>query len=178
MNLITSVSLSLTLAYEPAERGAMTRPPRRRNAPLISPREVTYILAVAAIVGAFTLGVFYLGMAAGQDVDYARTQAVATLTLAQLAYLLNCRFLFGSSLTLGVLRGNRVLPWSALLLIALQAGFTYLPFMNTVFGSRPLSAVDWVMPVVASALVFLIAEVLKRPLIGRPQPAAVTVASA
>ena len=177
VNLITSVSLSLTLAYEPAEYGVMTRPPRRRNAPLISPREVIYILAVAAMVGALTLGMFYLGLAAGRDIEYARTQAVATLTLAQLAYLLNCRFLFGSSLTLGVLRGNRILPWSALLLIMLQAGFTYLPFMNSIFGSRPLSAVDWIMPVVASVVVFLIAEALKRPLIGRPRSAAVTVGS-
>lgn len=176
--LVTGVSLSLVLAYEPADAGVMSRPPRPPGEPLLTRRPLLYVLVVSVLMGSVTLAVFYLATGSGADVATARTQAVATLAFAQLAYLLNCRFLFGSSLTPRVLRGNRLLLWAALLLIALQAAFTYIPFLNGVFGSTPLALAEWAAPLVASALVFLIAEVFKRPLIGRPQPAAVTVASA
>ena len=165
--LVTGVSLSLVLAYEPADAGTMSRPPRAPGEPLLTRRPLLYVLVVSVLMGSVALAVFYLSAGSGADVATARTQAVATLAFAQLAYLLNCRFLFGSSLTPRVLRGNRLLPWAALLLIGLQAAFTYIPFLNAVFGSTPLVLGEWAAPVVASIIVFLIAEVLKRPLIGR-----------
>ena len=165
--LVTGVSLSLVLAYEPADAGAMSRPPRPPGEPLLTRRPLLYVLVVSVLMGSVTLAVFYLAIGSGADLATARTQAVATLAFAQLAYLLNCRFLFGSSLTPRVLRGNRLLLWAALLLIVLQAAFTYIPFLNAVFGSTPLGLAEWAAPLAASVVVFLIAEALKRPLIGR-----------
>jgi magnesium-transporting ATPase (P-type) len=83
------------------------------------------------------------------------------LALGQLAYLLNCRFLSGSSITLGVFRGNPVIWWSAAALIALQLIYTYLPFMNDLFGSRPLAIWSWGLPVELSVVIFFAVEVLK-----------------
>ena len=39
---------------------------------------------------------------------------------------------------------------SAAALIALQLVYTYVPFMNELFGSRPLAAWSWILPVVLS----------------------------
>ena len=61
------------------------------------------------------------------------------LALGQLAYLLNCRFMSRSSITLEVLRGNRTVWLSAGALLVLQALFTYVPVMNTLFESQPLA---------------------------------------
>jgi len=161
VNMITAVTLSLALAYEPAEPGIMSRPPRAPGGSLIAPRELGFVLVVSLLIGGATLTVFELVAASGYDVGVARTQAVAMLALGQLAYLFNCRFLSRSSLTLDVLRGNRVVWWSALALIVLQLIYTYAPFMNDLFGSRPLPARDWILPIVLSIAIFLAVEALK-----------------
>ena len=119
------------------------------------------MLLVSLLIGGATLGVFYSVVATGVDIDYARTEAVAMLALGQLAYLLNCRFLSRSSLTPAVLRGNPVVWWSALALIVLQLIYTYVPFMNDLFGSRPLAIWSWAVPLVLSVVIFLAVEVLK-----------------
>ena len=92
------------------------------------------------------------------------------LALGQLAYLLNCRFLSRSSLTLDVLRGNRAVWWSALALIVLQLIYTYVPFMNTLFDSRPLDAVAWLLPLALSIVIFFVVEALKTMLRARVTP--------
>lgn len=161
VNMVTAVTLSLALAYEPAEAGIMTRPPRRPGGSIISLRELGFVLTVSLLIGGATLAIFGLVVAAGHDVDYARTEAVTMLALGQLAFLFNCRFLSRSSLTPEILRGNRVIWWSALALVVLQLIYTYVPFMNTLFDSRPLAAQDWLLPLALSIVIFLVVEVLK-----------------
>jgi magnesium-transporting ATPase (P-type) len=161
VNMVTALSLSLALAYEPAERGIMTRPPRRPGGSLVSGGELGFVLIVSVLIGGATLGVFYGVAASGADIAYARTEAVAMLALGQLAYLFNCRFLSRSSLTVDVLRGNPVIWWSALALVVLQLIYTYVPFMNDLFESRPLAVWSWVLPLVLSIAIFLAVEVLK-----------------
>ncbi|MGB4779215.1 HAD-IC family P-type ATPase [Microbacterium sp.] len=161
VNMVTAITLSLALAYEPAERGIMTRPPRAPGGSIISARELGFVLVVSLLIGGATLAVFALSLGRGTDLGVARTEAVTMLALGQLAFLLNCRFLSRSSLTTDVLRGNPVIWWSALALIVLQLLYTYLPFMNGLFGSEPLDAVGWLLPIGMSVVVFLAVEGLK-----------------
>ena len=97
----------------------------------------------------------------GLTLPLARTEAVTMLALGQLAYLLNCRFLGRSSLTLDVFRGNPAIGWSALALIVFQLIYTYVPFMNALFGSEPLTVGGWLLPIAFSVGIFLAVEVLK-----------------
>lgn len=161
VNMVTAVTLSLALAYEPAERGIMRRPPRPTGGPIISGTELAFVLSVSAVIGGAAMGVFYVVAATGVDVNYARTQAVLMLALGQMAYLLNCRFMSRSSITLDVLRGNRMVWISIGALLVLQLLFTYVPIMNTLFQSRPLAASAWIAPVVLSVVIFFVVEALK-----------------
>ncbi len=161
VNMVTAVTLSLALAYEPAERGIMDRPPRPPGGTLISIRELGFVLIVSLLIGGATLAVFWLAEAATGDTGYARTQAVAMLAVGQLAYLFNCRFLGRSSFTIDIFRGNGVVWASAGALLLLQLIYTYVPFMNDLFGSEPLDARGWVAPVVLSAAIFVAVEGLK-----------------
>jgi len=161
VNMVTAVTLSLALAYEPAERGIMQRAPRKSGGPIINAQELAFVLIVSFIIGGATMGVFY-GVAAGDvDVSYARTEAVLMLALGQLAYLLNCRFMSRSSVTLDVFRGNRMIWISAGALMVLQLLFTYVPVMNTLFESQPLAATSWILPIVLSVVIFFAIEILK-----------------
>ncbi|MCR2791531.1 HAD-IC family P-type ATPase [Microbacterium sp. zg.Y625] len=161
INMVTGITLSLALAYEPAERGIMTRPPRAPGGSLVNGRELGFVLVVSALIGGAALALFYSVAATGVDIAYARTEAVTMLALGQLAYLFNCRFLTRSSLTPDVLRGNRVIWWSAGALIAVQLVYTYAPFMNDLFGSRPLTLQSWLLPIALSIVIFLAVEGLK-----------------
>lgn len=161
VNMVTSITLSLALAYEPAERGIMSRPPRPPGGSLLPARELGFVLSVSALIAGATLGVFYVILGAGLPIEQARTSAVAMLALGQLAYLLNCRFLLRSSITIEVLRGNRVVWLSAFALLVLQLIYTYAPFMNDLFGSEPIPFWAWLLPLVLAIVVFLLVEVLK-----------------
>jgi magnesium-transporting ATPase (P-type) len=161
VNMVTAVTLSLALAYEPAERGIMRRPPRATGGPIIDRGELGFILVVSLLIGGAAMGVFYGVAATGADIEVARTEAVLMLAFGQLAFLFNCRFLSRSSLTIDVLRGNRTVWWSAIALVVLQLIYTYVPFMNVLFESRPVPAASWILPVLVSIGIFLAVEVLK-----------------
>jgi magnesium-transporting ATPase (P-type) len=161
VNMVTAVTLSLALAYEPAEPGIMQRPPRESGGSIINARELGFVLIVSLLIGGATLGVFYGVAGAGADLEYARTEAVLMLALGQLAYLLNCRFLSTSSITPRVFRGNRMIWLSAGALIVLQLIYTYVPFMNALFESEPLAAQSWILPAVLSVVIFFAVEGLK-----------------
>lgn len=77
------------------------------------------------------------------NIGEAQIAAVTTVILFQIFYLFNCRSLENSVLSIG-LRTN---PWIYAgigALLALQIGFVYLPFMNALFDSAPLSAGNWI----------------------------------
>ncbi|RKE62865.1 HAD-IC family P-type ATPase [Microbacterium sp. AG238] len=161
VNMVTAVTLSLALAYEPAEPGIMSRPPRSSGGSIISLRELMFVLVVSVLIGGATLAAFAIVRATGADLDVARTVSVSVLALGQLAFLLNCRFLTRSSVNRDVLRGNRVIWWSAAALIGLQLVYTYVPFMNTLFDSRPLSVQAWLLPLGFAVAIFFAVEGLK-----------------
>ena len=161
VNLVTAVTLSLALAGEPAEPGIMTRPPRRPDAHVLSPRMIGLVLLTSVVIGGATLAVYLVEKGLGASDARAQTAAVAMLALGQLAYLLNCRFLSSTSLTPRVLTGNPLVWVAAGALLALQLLFTYAPFMHSWFESAPMELRDWGLTVVAAVGVFLVVELGK-----------------
>lgn len=161
INMITAVTLSLALAYEQAEPGIMRRPPRDARGGILDAAAVNKIVVASLAIGAAALGVFMWLERAGEPLAVARTTAVTTLALAQLAYLFSCRFLDRSSLTLAVLRGNRVLWLSAGALLVLQVVFVYAPFMHVWFSSASIGAAHWGVAVAVSVGVLLVVELAK-----------------
>ncbi|MFH6689985.1 cation-transporting P-type ATPase [Cellulosimicrobium funkei] len=161
INMITAVTLSLALAYEKAEPDVMRRAPRDPKASILDGAYVRRILLVSLLIGGATILLFYVERAQGVPLAEAQTTAVTMLALGQLAYLFNCRFLDRSSLTLDVVRGNRVVWVSAATLLALQAVFVYAPFMHSWFDSAPIALAEWGKTLGLALVVFLLVEVIK-----------------
>ena len=78
--------------------------------------------------------------------------AVTTVILFQVFYLMECRSLRGSVLDIGLFSNKWVYVGIGAILL-LQLGFVYLPFMNTLFGSAPLSAGAWVLSLLVALIV-------------------------
>ncbi|MCC6699138.1 MAG: HAD-IC family P-type ATPase [Candidatus Hydrogenedentes bacterium] len=146
INLVATVALALPLAFENREPDSMRRPPRPANAPVLS-RFVLVRTAVAALLmtaGAVCLFVWEyfhaveLHLSDAVALAEAQTMAVTTVIMFQVFYLLNCRSLRGSLLSVGVFSNPAVFLGIAGVLL-LQAAFIYMPIMNGVFGTAPLA---------------------------------------
>ncbi|TVP75908.1 MAG: HAD family hydrolase [Gemmatimonadales bacterium] len=161
VNMVTAVTLALALAFEPTEPGVMSRPPRPPGTPLLSAALVRRIAWVSVVVGGGCLFLFNREIRAGADPAYARTLVVNALVMAELFYLLNCRFLWRASLGPRALAGNPAL-WIAIgALLVLQLGFTYLPVLQTALGSEPLTPTSWGWAVALGITVFILVELEK-----------------
>jgi potassium/sodium efflux P-type ATPase len=160
VNMVTAVTLALSLSFEPMESNVMERPPRGAEESILGKLFIWRITFVSVIIGGLTLGVFSLLRNNGLDDDTSRTIAVNTLVAGQLFYLFNCRKIENPAIGKGFFN-NRYAFLAAGVLILLQMGFVYLPFMNTFFGTRSIAATSWLYPLSAGALVFLIVELEK-----------------
>ena len=161
VNMVTAITLSLALAYEPAEPDIMLRPPRRPDAPLLNAKYLPRIAVASLLIAAATLSPFTLGRMLTGDLASAQTWAVNTLALGQAAYLFNARFLRESSLRREAIGGNPMVWRVVGLLVILQLGFVYLPVMNAWFGSAALGVLGWAIPLSFAVVIFALMEVGK-----------------
>ncbi|WP_211257080.1 cation transporting ATPase C-terminal domain-containing protein [Corynebacterium oculi] len=161
VNLVTAIALSIALAYEPAEKGIMSRMPRDPKQALLSYWLWARVLWISLMIALSTIATYRLMMNDGADQAVARTTAVAVLVTAQIFVLFNSRFLYRSSLHVRALTGNKVIWMSVGALLVLQALFTYAPFMNSLFDTAPLGLAQLGAAVLVSLAIFLIVELMK-----------------
>ncbi|MEX3070747.1 cation-transporting P-type ATPase [Vibrio alginolyticus] len=157
VNMITAVTLALALAFEPKEPNLMQRKPRNPNTPLLTSHLVWRIVFVSLILMLGTLGMFVWEMGLNGDIARARTIAVNTLVMFEIFYLFNTRYILDSVFNRQGLFGNTYVLIAIAVLIVFQAGFTYLPFMQLLFGTTGIEFDVWLkIIVVASSVLFLV----------------------
>jgi magnesium-transporting ATPase (P-type) len=161
VNLILAATLGLALAFEPSEPGVMRRAPRRPDAGLLTPFILWRVIIVSLLFAAIALGMFFWALGQGRDLETARTMVVNTLVVLEIFYLFSVRFLHMSSFTLTGAKGTKPVLIALAVVVAGQFAFTYLPIMNTIFGSRPLTMAEGALIVAVGAASFLLLEVEK-----------------
>ncbi len=166
INLITSVTLGLVLAFEPPEPGVMCRRPRPAQAPLLSGFLIWRICFVSGLFTAGALAIFFYGLGAGMDVATARTMVVNAIVVFEVFYLFNVRYLHATSFTLRGALGTPPVLIALAVVIAAQLGFTYLPAMQALFETRPLAFADGLAILVVGLTLMTILEIEKR-ILGR-----------
>jgi magnesium-transporting ATPase (P-type) len=161
VNMITAVTLALSLAFEPAEHNVMQRPPRRPEEPLLSALLVERILLVSVLMVIGTFGLFIWAREQGVSLELARTLAVNTLVVGEAFYLFNTRYLTASSFKAETLTGNRYAVIATVVVLLFQLLFTYAPPMQTLFATEGLDALHWLQIFAVGLAVFLLVEVEK-----------------
>jgi len=161
VNMVTSVALSLVISFEPHEADVMRRPPRAIDRPIITGFGIWRTLFVGALLVVFTLIMYFWMKAQGASVPMARTAAVNAITIGQVFYLFNSRYLLDSSLTMRVLMGNSYLWYGVSTVVVLQILFTYAPPFQAVFDTKALPLSVWLWLVGGAFLLFLVVEVEK-----------------
>ncbi|MFP5350656.1 MAG: cation-transporting P-type ATPase [Gammaproteobacteria bacterium] len=161
VNMITTVTLSLAIAFEAAEPDVMRRAPRDPRASLLTPFLVWRILFVTLLLVAGGFGLYLWEIEHGADIATARTVAVNTLVVGEAAYLFNVRRLTASVLDRDGLFGNRYALIAIGLLLVFQLLFTYAPPMQRLFGTADLDVLAWARVAAVGIAVFLCVELEK-----------------
>ncbi len=161
VNMVSSMCLALALAFEPAEPDAMTRPPRSPHEPIFTRFLVWRVVFVSTLFLAGIFGVFHWAIAGGADIETARTLAVNTLVVMEVFYLFSVRFLRMRSLTVRGVLGTPAVLAAVAAVAVLQIIFTYAPFTERFFETRPIGLADgWPVILVGLGL-FVILEIEK-----------------
>lgn len=109
----------------------------------------------------FAIQFFLWDMIHDVAIEYGRTVAVNTLVMFEVFYLLNTRYLIDSVLTKEGLTGNRFIYIAILIVMIAQLIFTYVPFMQRLFGSSSIPFMEWILMTGVTSLVFFLVELEK-----------------
>ena len=161
VNMVSSVALAMALAFEPAEADIMQRPPRRRDEPMLSGFLLWRIVLVSSLFVTGIFGMFQWSLHMGLSVEQARTNAVNTLVVMEVFYLFSMRRLSGRSLSWRGLIGTPAVLIAVALVTALQLLFTYAPFMELFFDTRPMGMREGLVVLGVGVVLFTVLELEK-----------------
>lgn len=151
VNLVTDGLPAIALGVDQAERDIMKRRPRSVREGIFAKGMAVKILSRGILIGFATLAVFVWSLSTGAKLEHAQTMAYATLTMAQLILVFDCRSLDG-----GIMKrnpfGNVWLLLAVFSSVVLFLFTIYVPKLAAAFHTVPLSATDWVIVLVLAAV--------------------------
>lgn len=158
MNLVTDGLPALALSVEPAERNIMRRPPHSTSGNIFSPSMVRTIIGMGLVMTVVSLGVGYAYWQAGQATW--QTMIFTILVMSQVFFALAIRAEHDSLFTIG-LGSNRAMIGAVLSTFLLQLAVIYIPFLQPIFETVPLSLPDLALALSLSTVVLWVSEVEK-----------------
>lgn len=138
VNLVTDGLPAIALGVEPAERENMKQPPRRSDESFFSDGLMTKIIFRGILIGLCTLGCFALFTYMFGDLTIARTGALFTLIMSQLAHVFECKSEKKNIFTVPYF-SNPKLILAVLVSAAVIFAAMYVPFLQIIFTTAPLT---------------------------------------
>ncbi len=158
INLVTDGAPALTLTVEPAEGDVMKRKPRPPEEGLFAGGMWQHILWVGLLMAGITLLVQAWAIKTGHA--HWQTMVFTVLCLSQFGHVLAIRSEKESLFTQGVF-SNKPLLGAVLLAFVLQMATIYVPILNSVFKTEPLTMSELILSLALSSVVFFAVEVEK-----------------
>ncbi len=158
INLVTDGLPGLALTAEPAERGIMGRPPRPLHESIFSHGMWQHMVWVGLLMGGVCL--LTQAWALHTGTSHWQTMVFTVLTLSQMGHVLAIRTEKDSLFSVGLF-SNKMLLSAVLLTFALQMATIYVPLLNPIFKTEPLSLVELLLCLLLSSVVFFAVEAEK-----------------
>lgn len=157
-NMVIDGLPGLALAAEPAERGIMQRPPRQPKESIFARGLWLHIFWVGLLMGG--VAIFTQAWAMMQGSAHWQTMVFTVLTLSQMGHVLAIRSERESFFRQGA-RSNWPLLYAVLLTFVLQMAVLYVPALNPIFKTVPLTAAELGFCLILSSVVFFGVELEK-----------------
>jgi Ca2+-transporting ATPase len=177
LNLLTDGAPALALGVERGDPNVMDRPPRDPDEPIIDGIMRTGMIVQTIFITAVTLTGFFLGMQQG-GIDEARSVAFTVLSFSELIRAYTARSELYSVFQIGVF-SNKYMQYAVFASLVLLLAVIYIPFLNPIFETQPLSWLDWAEIIPLMLVPSIAAEVTKfflRQNVKREQAAAQSAA--
>lgn len=156
INLVTDGLPGLALAAEPAEHNIMSRPPRHPKESVFSGGMGGHIIWVGLLLGSVSIATQALFI----HQDNWQTMVFTVLCFSQMGHVFAIRSDYASLFRQGIF-SNAPLFWAVLFTLGLQLAVIYIPFLQPVFHTRPLSLQELGIAVGLSSIVFFAVEIEK-----------------
>lgn len=160
INLITDGFPHLALTVEPKDSDLMRQKPRDPREPLVDAEIKVLIFLISVVTGLITLAAFFFFWNLYSDIRSARSLAFTMLGIDSLVYVFSARSLREPVWKTRVLAN----PW---LIVAVMGGFVlqvlglYVPFLQRLLQTRPLTLLEWGAVVLEVILVIGTIETVK-----------------
>lgn len=165
INVVAEEFPAIGLALEPSHSDIMKRKPRDPKESMPSRPLMIYTLGIAATIVAGTLGMYIITLQSNPDLSYARTVAFVGLGFFTVYNAYSSRSLQESVFRMNPLGNKTLLIGIAASILAILA-VVYIPFMQFIFETRPLTSESWILILITGLVVVLAAEVMKKILSG------------
>ncbi|WP_334114206.1 HAD-IC family P-type ATPase [Methanothrix soehngenii] len=165
INVVAEEFPAIGLALEPSHSDIMKRKPRDPKESMPSRPLMIYTLGIAAAIVAGTLGMYIITLQSNPDLSYARTVAFVGLGFFTVYNAYSSRSLQESVFRMNPLGNKTLLMGIAASILAILA-VVYIPFMQFIFETRPLTSESWILILTTGLVVVLAAEVMKKILSG------------
>jgi magnesium-transporting ATPase (P-type) len=164
INLVTDSGPALAMGVDPETDDVMARPPRRPTERVIDGRMWSGVLILGLVMAVATLLTIDICLPGGliegsSSLDVARTAGFTVLVLAQLFNAFNSRS--ETTTAFRHLLVNRWLLGSVGLGVLLQVAVVHVPFLNTAFGTAPLTGGQWLLCLLMASAVLWADEARK-----------------
>ncbi|MFC2069433.1 cation-translocating P-type ATPase, partial [Chloroflexota bacterium] len=166
VNLIIAIGCSISLIWEPKEKGILSRPPRDPKEKLFNPVFIQKVLIVSVISALAVFGLFlaYINVSgmSEEHLSQAQTVAFTTLIMVQLCYLFTARSMTESAFRFSPFSNKYVLIGAGATLV-LQI---FIIYSSTLFGISPFRTtpfpVIWWLPIILVSMVSFFAIELEK----------------
>lgn len=158
INLVTDGPTALTLGVEGPERNIMRRPPYKPDENIFGRGLGRHAVWVGALMTLLSLGIGLWYWRSGQE--NWQTMLFTTLAFSQMGHVLAIRSERDSLFHMGLL-SNKWLFCTVLTTLLLQMAVVYLPFLQEIFKTVPLSLLDLILAFILSGIVLGGVEVEK-----------------
>ena len=158
INLVTDGLPGLALAAEPEEEGVMARPPRPPSESIFAHGLWQHVVWVGLLMGGVTL--LTQGWAYHTGTAHWQSMTFTVLAVSQLGHALAIRSERDSTFRLGFF-SNLPLFGAAVLTLGLQFATLYVPALNPIFKTEPLTAGELGLCLGLSTVVFFAVEAEK-----------------
>jgi len=157
MNFLTDSLPGLALTAEPVEKNAMNRPPRPPDEGIFARGRGFFIIRFGLVIGISAL--LFQAFAIKEGLPW-QTMIFTALVIGRMAVVMGLRSEHDSLFKIGVF-SNKPLLGAVLLTFVLQLTTVYVPFLNPVFNTMPLTPFELALTLALSAVVFVAIEMEK-----------------
>jgi len=158
INLVTDGLPGLALAAEPSEKDIMQRPPRHPKESIFAHGLATHIIWVGLLMGGVSIFTQAWSIKTGHS--HWQTMVFTVLCLSQMGHVLAIRSEKESLFKIGIF-SNRSLLFAVALTFVLQMATIYVPSLNPIFKTEPLSLSELALTLLLSSVVFFAVEIEK-----------------